>query len=265
MTAWQQLPSMGQMQHKASRMTLELAVSTHSGAVSIKCNCSQLMQSIIGQANRPEVTQPPSVQESRAIYTPSVLACLLSIGGEALSASTMPAALGAVDVSQHDQSGYAMHPAVLESPVALTALTATWTDSAPPNRVKSVAATVISPTAAPPSDLTVTAATDGQSDDLSAVVACHPGLSQQQVIFSDGPASSAALSAAPPAAATAAATAAMTAEAVSDDQQESDEGALVAADNVLLQMHGAQRKLHIQAQVGVNHLCCMLDVCMHKA
>ena len=243
----QALPDVRHMQRTDSRAMLQLTVHLPSGGVSTTCNGNLLMQSVINQNHRQHYAQSATAQQGyhSSSHSPIALASLLASSYDALSPNVFTSAIGSVELSLEAQSGYAVHPVVLESPMSLAALTAGPAE-ATPKWVQAVGATAVS--RQPQQSLFCTINVDQSlSMQQPCSLTCLPAVQQHQVIF--------ASEMTPKAAAEAAAAAAEASVAVgveadrNNNQAVSNEEGPLAADSHLQQMDSQHRKLYIQAQV----------------
>jgi len=239
----QQLPSISQIRQDPGCAVLHLSLEVASGSISIHCSGASLMQSLLAQTGAQGSQATAAVRECQGSQgcpriSPAALACLLGPIMDVAQVASPAAAIGRLGLAVHDQSGYTLHPAVLEAPVSLRALTAAQTDMKP-IWLKSAAATVVT---APPRDasgFTATAPVEHHEDSVCSSVRadCMTALIQKGLLFAAGHTQAAAAPAA-------------TGEAVKDSGQKAavDEKP-VPADSAMLTMDSQERKLYIQAQV----------------
>ena len=230
-----QLPGISQMRWDPGCAVVQLSLELASGCVSIINNGSSQMQTVIAGTDAACSTDRPS--HGSAGFSPEALAALLGASITPSTAGPHAAVFGDFELASSDQSGFALHPAVLEAHVSLRALTTAQTDSAP-TWLKSAAATAVF--AVPTAAASFTAMLPLQQCETTAcgVVSAshHPILFQEGVVFAAGQAPTAAV-----------ATEAV--KGVSASEEAAVEGGL-PADNRMLQMGAHERKLYIQAQVS---------------
>lgn len=238
----QQLPSTSQMTQNPSCSMLQLSVEVATGALSTSCKGANLMQSCIAQTGT-DGAYTGAASEGPAGASPGALACMVSVLiGEAHVAKPA-AALALVTCQAQDRSGYNLHPAVFEMPVSLAALAA-QPGQAQPTWLGSAAATLL-PTG---SATTAFVASEARSSNKAWSTDHRPVLQQEGAVFASG----LTLSATEPCVKEAAAGAAASGAAGHDgteDREACDQ--IVSADSALLQMDSQDRKLYIQAQVGI--------------
>ena len=230
-----QLPGVSQMRRDPGCAVLQLSLEVASSCVSITCNGASQMQTVI--ADTDPACSTDRLPRGTVRVSPEALTALLGASITPSRAGPCAAVFGDFELAGVDQSGYALHPAMLEAHVSLRALTTAQTDSAP-IWLKCAAATAVF--AAPTTAASFTAMLPLEQCETTAcgVVSAdhHPALSQEGVVFAAGQAPAAAV-------------AAEAARDVSASEEAVKEGGL-PADNTMLQMGAHERKLYIQAQVS---------------
>ena len=243
----QQLPSTSQM---TSCSTLQLSVVVATGLLSISCNGANLMQSSIAQTGT-YGAYTRAAAEGPAGDSPGALACLLPLLIDEVHVAKLAAALAHVTCQAQDESGYNLHPAVFEMPVSLAALAA-QPGQTQPTWLRSAAATLL-PTG---SATTWFVASEAPASNKAWSMDHQTVLQQEGTVFASGVTLSAAEASVKTATTAATAAAAATGAAhrdATEDQEACDQ--TVSADSALLQMDSQERKLYIQAQVGIGSLC----------
>jgi hypothetical protein len=229
------LPRVSQMRRDSGCTVVQLSLEVASGCVTITYNGASQMQTII--AGTDTACSTDRLSHGSAGFSSETLTALLGESTRPSSAGPTAAVFGDFELAGSDQSGYALHPAMLEAHVSLRALTTAQTDSAP-TWLKSAAATAVF--AVPTAAASFTAMLPLQQCETTAcgVVSAshHPILFQEGVVFAAGQAPTAAV-----------ATEAV--KGVSASEEAAVEGGL-PADNRMLQMGAHERKLYIQAQVS---------------
>ena len=230
-----QLPGVSQMQRNPGCAVVQLSLEVASGCVSITYNGASQMQTVI--AGTDTACSTDRLSHGSARFSPEAVTALLGASIPPSTAGPQAAVFGDVELAGSDQSGYALHPAMLEAHVSLRALTTAQTDSAP-IWLKSAAAIAVfaMPTAA--TSFTAMSPLEQYETIACGVVSArhHPALSQEGVVLAAGQAP----------------TAPMVAEVtrgISASQEAVEEGGL-PADNTMLRMGAHERKLYIQAQVS---------------
>ncbi len=230
-----QLPGVSQMRRDPGCTVVQLSLEVASGCVSITCNGASQMQTVI--AGTDTACSTDRLSHGSAGFSSEALTALLGASITPLRAGPHAAVFGDFELASSDQSGYALHPAMLEAHVSLRALTTTQTDSAP-IWLKSAAATAVFavPTAA--ASFTAMLPLEQQETTACGVLSVNhrPALSQEGVVFAAGQAATAA-------------GVAKAVKGVSASEEAIEEGGL-PADNTMLQMGAHERKLYIQAQVS---------------
>ena len=229
------LPRVSQMRRDSGCTVVQLSLEVASGCVTITYNGASQMQTVI--AGTDAACSTDRLSHSSTGFSSEALTALLGASITPLRAGPPAAVFGGFELAGSDQSGYALHPAMLEAPVSLRALTTAQTDSAPV-WLKSAAATAVF--AVPTTAASFTATLPLQQHEITAcgVVSAnhHPTLFQEGVVFAAGQAPTAAV-------------ATEAARDVSASEEAIEEGGL-PADNTMLQMGAHERKLYIQAQVS---------------
>ena len=238
----QQLPSASQMTQSPSCSMLQLSVAVATGVLSVSCNDANVMQSCIAQPGT-HSSCARAAQKGPAGDSPGVLARIVSLLMDEVHVAKPAAAFAHVTCQTQDESGFKLHPAVLEIPVSLAALAA-QPGKAQPTWLRLAAATLL-PTC---SATTGFAALDAPSSNKAWSTDHQPVLQQEGTVFAAGLTLSAAESSVDSQAAAAAATGAAGQDA-SEENEACDQ--LVSADSALLQMGSQERKLYIQAQVCI--------------
>ncbi|DBA84020.1 TPA: hypothetical protein ACH3X1_006504 [Trebouxia sp. C0004] len=230
-----QLPGVSQIRQDPGCAVVQLSLEIASGCVSITYNGAAQMQTVT--AGTDAACSTDRLSHGSAGYSPEALTALLGASIMSSGAGPHAAVFGDFELAGSDQSGYALHPAILEAHVSLRALTTAQTDSAP-IWLNSAAATAVF--AMPTAATSFTAMLPLQQHET---IACgvfsanhHPALSQEGVVFAGGQAPIAAV-------------VAEVARGVSASHEAIEEGGL-PADNTMLQMGAHERKLYIQAQVA---------------
>ncbi len=230
-----QLPGVSQMRRDPGCAVVQLSLEVASGGVSITYHGSSQMQTVVAGTNAACSTD--RLSHGSAGFSPEALTALLGASITPSRAGPHVAVFGDFELAGSDQSGYALHPAMLEAHVSLRALTTAQTVSAP-TWLKSAAATAVFavPTAA--ASFTAMLPLEQYETIACGVVSAdhHPTLSQEGMVFAAGQAPTAAVAAA-------------IARDVSASEEAVEEGGL-SADNTMLQMGAHERKLYIQAQVS---------------
>ena len=230
-----QLPGVSQMQRDPGCAMVQLLLEVASGCVRTTYNGALRMQTVI--AGTDTACSTDRLSHGSAGFSPKALTALLGASITPSRAGPHAAVFGDFELAGSNQSGYALHPAMLEAHASLKALTTAQTDSAP-IWLKSAAATAVfaMPTAA--ASFTAMLPLEQCNTTTCGVVSAdhHPTLSQEGVAFAAGQAPAAAV-------------VAEAARDVAASETAIEQGRL-PAHNTMLQMDAHERKLYIHAQVS---------------
>ncbi len=187
-----QLPGVSQMRRDPGCAVVQLSLEVASGCVSVTYNGASQMQTVI--AGTDAACSTDRLSHSSTGFSSEALTALLGASITPLRAGPPAAVFGGFELAGSDQSGYALHAAMLEAHVSLRALTTAQTDSAPV-WLKSAAATAVF--AVPTAAASFTATLPLQQHEITAcgVVSAnhHPTLFQEGVVFAAGQAPTAAV------------------------------------------------------------------------
>ena len=238
----QRLPSRSQMSQDPGHSLVQLSVAVATGSFSISCNGITHMQSVMSQA----VSQGSHVRAgvgNHAGDNPSALEYILQQFIDAAPLRRSAAALACAETAGQAECDYSLHPAVIELPVSLRALTACPAKSQP-TWLKSAAATVVSAASVSATHV----ALDSSCSIRAWSTDCQTALWQEKLSFALGLAHTEA-------SATANETVTAAKVPVVDDNEAIAEAMdnLVSADSALLHMDSQERKLYIQARVSPHH------------
>lgn len=227
-----QLPTISQMRQDSACSVVQLSLEVASGRVNIMYNGVSQMQT--GTAWTEAAGSAHRGAQGNTGMSPRAVVALLGAGNSGSMDEAYSAVIGWMAVTAHDQSGYKLHPTVLETPVSLRALTAAQTDSAP-IWLKSAAATVAALMSTDATSITATVPAAQPEEPICSTVSagCYSALSQEGVMFASGQAYAATV---------------VSQVARGSKQEVAEEGA-VSAGSTLRHMDAQERKLYIQAQV----------------
>ena len=238
----QQLPSTSQTPKNASLVVLQLTLEVASGSMSVKYNDVLQLQTLIAHASAGETQAHAASDELEsqgcAGCSHAALACLVGASTDLPLRGVQAAAVGSFILPAVNQSGYALHPAMLEAPITLRAVMAAPTESAP-IWLKSAAATLVSTPSTAATSFTAAAGVGVNAALVrnSISTACVSAVHQEGMVFAAGHEQAAAVAAA------------VVSEAVSMTEPEPSGEGQVSADSAMLQMDSQERKRYIQAQV----------------